>query len=733
MRVAEFDFELPEERIALRPASPRDAARLLVVRPGAALEDRHVRDLPELLRPGDTLVFNDTKVIPGQLRGRRERDGHVANIVVTLIERIDDADWWALAKPGKRLSVGDRIRFGHEQRVCLLGSLEATVMTKAPDGRVRLAFEFHGAYLDEAIEALGDAPLPPYIAQRRAADDQDLSDYQTVYAAHEGAVAAPTAGLHFTPRLLERLKDSGIGREFVTLHVGPGTFLPVKVGDTAGHRMHPERGTLDAETAERLNAVRRNGGRIVAVGTTALRLLESAADEEGTIHPFDAATNIFITPGYRFRAVDLLMTNFHLPRSTLFMLVAAFSGLDTMRRAYAHAIELRLSLLFLRRRLAALSRSGRVSGFPFTIAATDGAARCGRLSTPRGEIRTPAFMPVGTQATVKTMYPEQVRALGADIVLGNTYHLMLRPGAERVARLGGLHDFMCWPYPILTDSGGFQVMSLANLRKVDADGVSFRSHIDGSEHRLTPERSIGIQLLLDSDIVMQLDECIALPATPEEIERAMRLSLAWGERSKNAFGAAEGKALFGIVQGGDIPALRLQSAEGLVQIGFDGYAVGGLAVGEPQATMLKILDETAPALPSDKPRYLMGVGTPDDILQSVARGIDMFDCVLPTRAGRHGLAYTRFGKLNMKNARHADDKAPIDAESACPAARDYSRGYIHHLVKAGEALGAMLLTWNNLAYYQTLMAAARAAITAGRYADHVAETTTAWERTEEAA
>jgi len=372
-----------------------------------------------------------------------------------------------------------------------------------------------------------------------------------------------------------------------------------------------------------------------------------------------------------------------------------------------------------------------VSGFPFTIAATDGAARTGAIKTPRGEIRTPAFMPVGTQATVKTMYPEQVRALGADIVLANTYHLMLRPGAERVARLGGLHEFMRWPHPILTDSGGFQVMSLASLRKVDADGVSFRSHIDGSEHRLTPERSIEIQRLLDSDIVMQFDECLALPAPRPDVERAMRLSLAWGERSKAAFDNAPDKALFGIVQGGDIAELRLISAEGLVEIGFDGYAVGGLAVGEPQATMLQILDETAPALPADRPRYLMGVGTPDDILESVARGVDMFDCVLPTRAGRHGLAYTRFGKLNMKNARHADESAPIDAESACPAARDYSRGYIHHLVKAGETLGAMLLTWNNLAYYQTLMADIRAAIASGRYADHILAMKAEWARSEE--
>ncbi len=367
-----------------------------------------------------------------------------------------------------------------------------------------------------------------------------------------------------------------------------------------------------------------------------------------------------------------------------------------------------------------------MSGFPLAISATDGAARTGAIETPRGDIRTPAFMPVGTQATVKAMYPEQVRSLGADIVLGNTYHLMLRPGAERVARLGGLHAFMQWPHPILTDSGGFQVMSLAALRKIDRDGVTFRSHIDGSEHRLTPERAIEIQTLLGSDIVMQLDECVKLPASPDAVEGAMQLSLDWGERCRAAFGSPEGRALFGIVQGGADPRLRRQSAEGLRAIGFDGYAIGGLAVGEPQATMLAILAETASALPVDQPRYLMGVGTPDDILKCIALGVDMFDCVLPTRAGRHGLAYTRFGKLNMKNAAHADDPRPLNDKSACPAARDYSRAYLHHLVKAGESLGAMLLTWNNLAYYQDLMAGARAAIAAGRYADFAAEAAAAW-------
>ena len=366
--------------------------------------------------------------------------------------------------------------------------------------------------------------------------------------------------------------------------------------------------------------------------------------------------------------------------------------------------------------------------FSFRVLATDGGARRGEIAMPRGTIRTPAFMPVGTGGTVKAMYMDQVRALGSDIILGNTYHLMLRPGAERVARLGGLHDFARWPWPILTDSGGFQVMSLAQLRKLDENGVTFRSHIDGAKYEMTPERSIEIQGLLDSDIQMQLDECVALPAATREIERAMELSLRWAERCKAAFGDQPGKAMFGIVQGGDDAGLRRRSAEALKALDLKGYAVGGLAVGEPQAVMLDMLEATCPVLPADKPRYLMGVGTPDDIVKSVARGIDMFDCVMPTRAGRHGLAFTRRGKVNLRNARHADDPRPLDEESDCPASRDYSRAYLHHLVRSGEALGAMLLTWNNLAYYQSLMAEIRAAIEAGRFADRAGEIGEGWAR-----
>jgi queuine tRNA-ribosyltransferase len=364
--------------------------------------------------------------------------------------------------------------------------------------------------------------------------------------------------------------------------------------------------------------------------------------------------------------------------------------------------------------------------FRYEILGRDGAARTGLIHTGRGTIRTPAFMPVGTAGTVKAMYMDQVRALGADIVLGNTYHLMVRPGAERVAELGGLHRFSTWSGPILTDSGGFQVMSLAKLRKLDETGVTFQSHIDGSRHQLTPERSMQIQALLGSDIHMQLDECVRLPASDAEVERAMQLSLRWAERSLEAFEARPGRAVFGIVQGGTVSSSRVASAKALAGMPFGGIAIGGLAVGEPQADMLSTIETVEPHLPAAKPRYLMGVGTPDDLVEAVRRGVDMFDCVMPTRAGRHGVAYTRFGKINLRNARHAADPRPLDEASDCPAARDYSRAYLHHLVKSGEILGMMLLSWANLAYYQSLMAGLRAAIAERRFEDVAATARAGW-------
>ncbi|WP_204114003.1 tRNA guanosine(34) transglycosylase Tgt [Shimia biformata] len=350
------------------------------------------------------------------------------------------------------------------------------------------------------------------------------------------------------------------------------------------------------------------------------------------------------------------------------------------------------------------------SRFSFQLHATDGKARTGVIQTPRGEVRTPAFMPVGTAATVKAMMPESVRATGADILLGNTYHLMLRPTAERIDRLGGLHRFMNWERPILTDSGGFQVMSLAGLRKLTEKGVTFKSHIDGSKHELTPERSMEIQRLLGSDIVMCFDECPALPADRDRIAESMRLSMRWADRSREAFGDRPGHALFGIMQGGLERDLREESAEALKQIGFEGYAVGGLAVGEGQEAMFGCLDYAPDFLPVDKPRYLMGVGKPDDIVGAVKRGIDMMDCVLPSRSGRTGQVFTRRGVVNIKNARHADDPRPLDEDCTCPACANYSRAYLHHVFRANEMISGMLLTWHNLHYFQEIMAGMRAAI-----------------------
>jgi queuine tRNA-ribosyltransferase len=358
--------------------------------------------------------------------------------------------------------------------------------------------------------------------------------------------------------------------------------------------------------------------------------------------------------------------------------------------------------------------------------ATDGAARAGTLFTAHGEVPTPVFMPVGTAGTVKAMTAEAVRSTGARMVLGNTYHLMLRPGAERVARLGGLHRMMDWPGPILTDSGGFQVMSLTGLRKMDADGVTFRSHVDGSAHRLTPERSVEIQRLLDADVTMCFDECTPFPATHDQAAASMRLSMRWAERCRAAFVPRPGYGLFGIVQGSTFDDLRAESVAALTATGFEGYAIGGLAVGEGQAEMLRVLDVTVPLLPQGAPRYLMGVGTPHDLIESVRRGVDMFDCVMPTRSGRTGRAYTSRGVLNLRNARHADDASALDPDCDCPACTRHSRAYLHHLIKAEEMLGPMLLTWHNIRYYQSVMERLRRAIVEGRFEAEAAAITAGW-------
>ncbi|CAE7594569.1 tgt [Symbiodinium microadriaticum] len=656
MRVDEFDFDLPEDRIALRPAAPRDAAKMLVVDNG--LTDAVARDLPKFLKPGDLLVFNDTKVIPARLFGTRparQPDGEDARFEATLHKREGMRRWAAFVKGARKLKAGDRVDFGN--------GLEALVESIGEGGEVYFAFSRAADALDDMIERSGVMPLPPYIASKRAVDAADLSDYQTMFADRSGSVAAPTAGLHFTDSLMIGLERAGIKTASVTLHVGAGTFLPVKVEDTTDHKMHAEWGEVPEKTVQAIRDCKAAGGRVVSVGTTSLRLLESAAWETGDIEPFEGDTDIFITPGFDFKVVDILMTNFHLPKSTLFMLVSAFSGLAEMKAAYTHAVE---------------------KGYRFYS--------YGDVTTTRGVIRTPAFMPVGTQGTVKAMLPEQVAATGADIVLGNTYHLMLRPGAERVAALGGLHKFMNWPKPILTDSGGFQVMSLSKLRKITEEGVRFQSHIDGSKHMLSPERSMEVQHLLGSDIVMAFDECTPYPADLKTAKASMELSMRWAKRSKDAFGTPDRQALFGIVQGSVYEDLRQQSADALQEIDFHGYAIGGLA-----------------------PRYLMGVGMPDDLVEAVARGVDMFDCVLPTRNARRASVFTRRGVLNLKNARHAADDRSLDPDCSCPTCSNYSRAYLHHLFKAGELLSHTLLTWHNLHYFQELMQGIRDAIAEGRF------------------
>ena len=458
MQVSAFDFTLPQELIAQRPARPRDSARLLHVGQDG-LNDRHVTDLPDLVDPGDLLIFNDTRVLPARLFGRRG----MAGVEVTLHQLVDEYRWRVFARPARKCRLGDLITFAE--------GLEAEVVERGDHGEIMLRFSCGGQELIEQLRQHGQMPLPPYIARSKDRDAADDDDYQTMFAKRDGAVAAPTASLHFTERLLSALKERQVEHSFVTLHVGAGTFLPVRAETTDGHRMHAECYQVGAETVEAIEKARRRGGRIIACGTTVLRTLEAAAGEDGKLRIRTGETRLFITPGYRFRLVDRLLTNFHLPRSTLFMLVAAFSGLERMQSAYEHAIAQRYRFLFLWRCLSSRSPTCNhgecvMTGFSFDLLANDGRARLGRVNTAHGPIDTPTFMPVGTAATVKAMTADMVRATGAQVVLGNTYHLMLRPSAERVARLGGLHKFMDWPGPILTDSGGFQVMSLQGLRHI---------------------------------------------------------------------------------------------------------------------------------------------------------------------------------------------------------------------------------------------------------------------------
>ena len=621
MADTDFQFELPEALIAQAPLEERAASRLMHLAPDGSCEDLQFKNLSRLVQPGDRLVFNDTRVLPARAYGEKDSGGRIE----LLLERVLEPTLARVQlKASKSPKPGGSLR--------LDGGVEGEVEGRdGPFFVVRL----HRPWLDY-LEEHGHVPLPPYIA--RPDESADRERYQTVYAKHPGAVAAPTAGLHFDDGQINHLRSRGVEMSYVTLHVGAGTFQPLRAEQLERGELHAEQIQVSRKVCDEIADTRSLGGRIVAVGTTVMRALETAA-LDGELAPFSGESRLFIRPGFEFRVADALLTNFHLPGSSLMMLVGAFAGSDALMAAYRHAIDQEYRFYSYGDAMFCTGAS-----MAFELLATDGNARRGLLRLPRGDVRTPAFMPVGTYGTVKAMTPEEVRELGADIILGNTFHLMLRPGSERVQRLGGLHRFMNWTGPILTDSGGFQVWSLTERRKLTEEGVRFQAPTDGSTVFLTPERSMQVQAELGSDIQMILDECTDYPATESDARRSMELSLRWAARSRSAFdelGSADrGSVVFGIVQGGMYPELRRASLEGLLEIGFDGMAIGGLSVGEPRDERLLVLDVTLPLMPADSPRYLMGVGTPTDLLDAVERGVDMFDCVLPTRNARNGHLFT---------------------------------------------------------------------------------------------
>ncbi len=700
MRLSEFQYDLPGELVAQHPLPERSQSRLLHLHAGR-VQDCRFDDLPELLEPGDLLVFNDTRVIPARIYGTKESGGHVE----LLVERVLDA---------RRALV--HVRASRTPRPGTRLRLEGSVAVELVARRGELHEAVFNADPLEVLERHGHVPLPPYIKRPDTAEDRDR--YQTVYARAPGAVAAPTAGLHFDRPLLSRLQQRGIESAFVTLHVGAGTFQPVRVEDLERHRMHAERVEVGAAVCARVAAAHSGGARVVAVGTTVVRSLETAA-AGGALAPYAGDTDLFIRPGHAFRVVDAVITNFHLPGSTLLMLVCAFGGHEAVLNAYRHAVRERYrfysygdAMLRYAGRRAVNAPPARSAAMRFELLARDGRARRGRMHFPTGTVETPAFMPVGTYATVKAVTPEELRESGAQIILANTFHLMLRPGVQIVAAHGDLHRFMHWDGPILTDSGGYQVFSLGGMRRITEEGVAFRSPVDGAQVFLDPERSIGVQHALGADVVMAFDECTSYPASLEQARDSMERSLRWAERSRSAHGDSSA-ALFGIVQGGMFPDLREHSAARLLALGFDGYAVGGLSVGEPKEERQRILVQVLPLLPEEAPRYLMGVGTPEDLVEAVRLGVDMFDCVLPTRNARNGHLFVRGGVIRIRNRAYAGDCRPLDERCTCYTCRNYSRSYLRHLDRCGEMLGARLNTLHNLHYYQELMAELRKAVRQG--------------------
>ncbi len=690
MRLSEFHYNLPSELVAQYPLEKRDRSRLLVIKKiTEKIEHRHFCDIVAHISPGDCLVVNDTKVIKAKLVGKKADTGARAEIL--LLERLSDRLYKCLIDASSKIKVGTQFVFGE-------GELSGFVRAES-NGMRLVEFDKDTGQFSELLEKLGILPLPPYI--KRTPERQDEVRYQTIYGKVPGAVAAPTAGLHFTDEVLNRIKAKGASIVSITLHVGYGTFKPVISKDVARHKLEAEYFEIKEEVAMQLNSVKERGGKIFAVGTTTCRVLEYQTQlvkgSRNKVEKGKGWTNLFIYPPYNFKFVDALITNFHLPKTTLLLLVAAFCGKELLFKAYEEAIR----------------------EFNLILAIK---ARLGKLITAHGAIDTPCFMPVGTQATVKTLSNQELIDCGVQIVLSNAYHLYLRPGEEVIKEAGGLHKFMGWDRPILTDSGGFQVFSLSVLRKVNDEGVEFRSHIDGSKHLLTPEAIVEFQRMLGSDIIMMLDECVHYPCEYDYARRAMQRTLDWARRSIQKLETLNSKLeinrvqkLFGIVQGATYKDLRSECAEELVEMDFDGYAIGGLAVGEPGEITREITEFTAALLPEDKPRYLMGVGEPPDLFDAVAVGIDMFDCVVPTRNGRNGTAFTKGGRLLLRNSDYTKDFKPIDEDCGCYTCKAYTRGYIRHLFNTDEILGLRLVSLHNVYFYQHLMNQLRDSIKNGSF------------------
>ena len=717
-RTADYDYVLPPNLVARYPTERRDQSRLLVAS-RAGHPTRHLRfsDLTDLMCDGDLLVVNESLVRPVRLVGRRPSGAPAEALLLRPFDG-PGGGWEALVRPAAKLAPPRSFEVGE--------GLSIRVEQVLENGN-RVVSLHSDLEPEAALERYGRVPLPPYLD--RDAEPEDRTRYQTVYARVPGSVAAPTAGLHFTAELLERLQDRGVEMAHVVLHVGVGTFRPVEVDDPSQHPMHHEYYELPAATAEAIRATRSRGGRVWAVGTTTVR---GSRDRGLPMWPRRG--------GRRRRGVDGPLPTARLcvsPRGRAdhqlspasFYAHDAGGRLSGLRRNHGGLRGSRtaaLPVLFVRRRdgdPVSTFEHTPDDHFSFVVHETDGAARTGTFHTPHGPVETPVFMPVGTLGAVKTLSPEEVRDLGASMILANTYHLYLRPGHELVQSLGGLHAFMRWDGPILTDSGGYQVFSLANTNKVRDDEVEFQSHIDGSRHIFTPEGVVDIQRALGADVMMAFDECPKGGATRAEAALANERTARWLERclvrfEETAVGHAP-QALFPIVQGNVFADLRRASAEHILAAGsWHGVAIGGLSVGEAKPDMWRVLEGLHPLLPHSKPRYLMGVGYPDDLLEAIGRGVDMFDCVAPTRNARHGTAWTRTeGQINLKKATLRADRRPLDEDCDCAACQRYDRAYLRHLTVAGEAFAHRLISIHNLRFLVRLAEDARAQIQRGAFED----------------